>query len=201
MGVTPLRSLCNYWRASAGFAFPFPYSPSFPASATSSLGLTLQCLSYGREAGSISQQHQARVWLINLHPFPKGSSRFYWQVAALQVINEVLLARGQAVPEWLCKSGYLEVNRTARQRRGWVTSDRPEPLPVDLLVWPRRGWSCGIATSVLWEQEGLSSTKSWSCTSRWKHGAASFQGRLALQQAKRQPRCRTGWDTGKKTNP
>lgn len=55
-------------------------------------------------------------------------------MAALQVINEVLLARGQAVPEWLCKSGYLEVSRTARQRPGSRAESPPKGLSLLLQI-------------------------------------------------------------------
>lgn len=86
------------------------------------------CIRYGKQAGSANQLHQAQVRLMNLHFFPKGHSRFYWHVAALRVINEVLLATRQVVPEWLYKPGYLEVSRTAKQKLCRVSPNRPEPV-------------------------------------------------------------------------
>lgn len=113
-------------------------------------------------------------------------------MAALQVVNEVLLARGQAVPAWLCKSGCLQASRTARLGLG---SARPEPVPVDLLVWPqpaglRHHHKCALAAG------GLCSVNSWSCTSVWEHGlgwpCSRPRGGLDAEQTQ---------DTGKKTNP
>lgn len=102
------------------------------------------------------------------------------------MINEVLLAQGQAVPEWLCKSGYLEVSRTARHR---LSPAKPEPVSVYLLVQPWPGWAEALP------QECSDSSKA-------SAPATTSQGKLALLQARRQPQCRTDWDsTGKETNP
>lgn len=107
-------------------------------------------------------------------------------MAAPQVINEVLLAQGQAVPEWLCKSGYLEISRTARHR---LSLAKPEPVSVYLLVQP-------------WPRWAEASPQECSDSSKASAPATISQGRLALQQARRQPRCRTDWDSpGKETNP
>lgn len=96
---------------------------------------------------------------------PKSHSRFYWHVAALQVINEGLLATGQVVPEWLFKSGYLEVSRTAKPERCHVSFNRPEPLVCRSACVGSVGLEqchCWRAwTAVLGGQNGTSLSRFW----------------------------------------
>lgn len=87
------------------------------------------------------------------------------------------LAQGQAVPEWLCKAGYLEVSRAARHR---LSPARPEPVSVHLLVQSQPGWAeaapqhaLAAARALLQQQLELH---------RGEQG-----GQVALQQARRQP--------------
>lgn len=141
---------------------------------------------------------------MNLHLFLKGHSRFYWHVAALRVINEVLLATRQVVPEWLYKPGYLEVSRTAKQKLCRVSPNRPEPVvrgSVCIAAVRLELWHCSLPwVAELQDRiaEVVSFLKNESWTSIWECGAASFQGKVALQQVKRQASSRTACDTRQK---